>query len=182
MPAAPSEAAGLKISKKRAPNWQPCITRNPICRMGALVVMGEVMAVSVGPVPSSNGLAYKSSAFQARLMTILLVRRRWGFISAVALANQSIESLKATSAAMGSVFFVEGYGSRIWTFSINLCLSGQSRRVVGQMNILTPIAYIEEVHFGNPEKNIRGPEQKPSICCRGTHTAPPSSRGEGCMA
>ena len=30
-----------------------------------------------------------------------------GFQSAVALADQSIESLKATSAAMGSVFFVE---------------------------------------------------------------------------
>ena len=34
-----------------------------------------------------------------------------GFHSAVALANQSIESLKATSAAMGSVFFVEVMGA-----------------------------------------------------------------------
>jgi 6-phosphofructokinase 1 len=34
-----------------------------------------------------------------------------GFHSAVALANQSLESLKATSAAMGSVFFVEVMGA-----------------------------------------------------------------------
>ncbi|MGH7256789.1 MAG: 6-phosphofructokinase, partial [Nitrospiraceae bacterium] len=34
-----------------------------------------------------------------------------GFHSAVALANQSIESLKATSSAMGSVFFVEVMGA-----------------------------------------------------------------------
>ena len=51
-----------------------------------------------------------------------------GFQSAVALADQSIESLKATSAAMGTVIFCGGHGRRIrCIFALACCLSARAR-------------------------------------------------------
>ena len=55
-----------------------------------------------------------------------------GFHSAVSLANQSIESLKATSAAMGSVFFCRGDGCRVRPSGIGVRLSSPCRRHPGQ--------------------------------------------------
>ena len=75
-----------------------------------------------------------------------------GFHSAVALANHSLESLKATSAAMGSIFFVELMGAG----SGHLALAcGYQARAEGVLvnEHPDPDAYIDQVMLGNMMSN-----------------------------
>jgi 6-phosphofructokinase 1 len=124
----------------------------PYLKDGALVVMGgdgslrggraifERFGVQVVGIPGSidDNLAGTTAL---------------GIHSAVELANKSIESLKATSAAMGSVFFVEVMGAG----------SGQEARTCAYQaraeGLLVnehpdPDAYIEEVILGTLKKTL----------------------------
>ncbi|HEX9757002.1 MAG TPA: 6-phosphofructokinase [Nitrospiria bacterium] len=81
-----------------------------------------------------------------------------GFHSAVALANHSLESLKATSAAMGSIFFVEVMGAG----SGHLALAcGYQARAEGVLvnEHPDPDAYIDQVILGTLKRSLGVPNK-----------------------
>ena len=85
-------------------------TLEPYCRTGAGRVWAET-AVCAARAPSTKTFGMQVVGIPGTIDNNIAGTTSLGFHSAVALANQSIESLKATSAAMGSVFFVEVMGA-----------------------------------------------------------------------
>lgn len=82
----------------------------PYVRDGALVVIGGDGSLR-GARAVFEGFGVQVIGIPGTIDNNLAATTSLGFHSAVALANQSLESLKATSAAMGSVFFVEVMGA-----------------------------------------------------------------------
>ena len=76
-----------------------------------------------------------------------------GLHSAVELANQSIESLKATSAAMGSVFFVEVMGAGSGHLALTCAYQARAEGLLVNEHP-DPDAYIEEVILGTLKKTL----------------------------
>jgi 6-phosphofructokinase 1 len=81
-----------------------------------------------------------------------------GFHSAVALANQSIESLKATSAAMGSIFFVEVMGAGSGHLALACAYQARAEGVLVNEHP-DPDAYIDEVILGTLKRTIGVPNK-----------------------
>lgn len=81
-----------------------------------------------------------------------------GFHSAVALANQSIESLKATSAAMGSVFFVEVMGAGSGHLALACAYQARAEGVLINEHP-DPDAYIDEVILGTLKQSLGVPNK-----------------------
>jgi 6-phosphofructokinase 1 len=81
-----------------------------------------------------------------------------GFHSAVALANQSIESLKATSAAMGSIFFVEVMGAGSGHLALACAYQARAEGILVNENP-DPDAYIEEVVLGTLKHTLGVPNK-----------------------
>ncbi len=76
-----------------------------------------------------------------------------GLHSAVALANQSIESLKATSAAMGSVFFVEVMGAGSGHLALTCAYQARAEGLLVNEHP-DPDAYIEDVILGTLKQTL----------------------------
>jgi len=124
----------------------------PFMEGGALVVMGgdgsmrgaraiyERFGVQVVGIPGSidDNIAGTTSL---------------GLQSAVALANQSIESLKATSAAMGSVFFVEVMGAGSGHLALMCAYQARAEGLLVNEHP-DPDAYIEEVILGTLKQTL----------------------------
>ncbi|MEE8125728.1 MAG: 6-phosphofructokinase [Nitrospirales bacterium] len=124
----------------------------PYLQDGAVVVMGgdgslrgaraifERFGVQVVGIPGSidDNLAGTTSL---------------GLHSAVELANQSIESLKATSAAMGSVFFVEVMGAGSGHLALTCAYQARAEGLLVNEHP-DPDAYIEEVILGTLKKTL----------------------------
>jgi hypothetical protein len=94
-----------------------------------------------------------------------------GYHSAMALADQSIESLKATSAAMGSVFFVEVMGAGSGHLALACAYQARAEGLLVNEHP-DPDAYIDgdsrhaEAHVGcpwwlRPGRGIREAQPKP---------------------
>ena len=100
-----------------------------------------------------------------------------GFHSAVALANQSIESLKATSSAMGSVFFVEVMGAGSGHLALACAYQARAEGILVNEHP-DPDAYIDAHYPGNLEEDPGRAQQEPFIRRRGAHSssAPPRGR------
>ena len=81
-----------------------------------------------------------------------------GLHSAVALANQSIESLKATSAAMGSVFFVEVMGAGSGHLALTCAYQARAEGLLVNEHP-DPDNYIEEVILGNLKQTLGVPNK-----------------------
>lgn len=81
-----------------------------------------------------------------------------GFHSAVALANQSIESLKATSAAMGSVFFVEVMGAGSGHLALACAYQARAEGVLVNEHP-DPDAYIDEIILGTLKRTLGVPNK-----------------------
>jgi len=124
----------------------------PYLKDGALVVIGgdgslrgaralyERFGVQVVGIPGTidNNMAGTTSL---------------GLPSAVALANQSIESLKATSAAMGSVFFVEIMGAGSGHLALTCAYQARAEGLLVNEHP-DPDAYIEEVILGTLKRTL----------------------------
>ena len=82
----------------------------PYMEDGALVVIGGDGSLR-GARALYEGFGVQAVGIPGTIDNNLAGTTSLGFHSAVSLANQSIESLKATSSAMGSVFFVEIMGA-----------------------------------------------------------------------
>lgn len=81
-----------------------------------------------------------------------------GFHSAVALANQSIESLKATSAAMGSIFFVEVMGAGSGHLALACAYQARAEGVLVNEHP-DPDAYIDETILGTLKRTLGVPNK-----------------------
>ncbi len=81
-----------------------------------------------------------------------------GFHSAVAIANQSIESLKATSAAMGSVFFVEIMGAGSGHLALACAYQARAEGVLVN-EYPDPDAYIDDVILGTLKRSLGVPNK-----------------------
>jgi 6-phosphofructokinase 1 len=81
-----------------------------------------------------------------------------GFHSAVALANQSIESLKATSAAMGSIFFVEVMGAGSGHLALACAYQARAEGLLVNEHP-DPDAYIEEIILGTLKRTLGVPNK-----------------------
>jgi 6-phosphofructokinase 1 len=129
----------------------------PYMQDGALVVLGgdgslrgaraisESFGVQVVGIPGTidNNIAGTTSL---------------GFHSAVALANQSIESLKATSAAMGSIFFVEVMGAGSGHLALACAYQARAEGVLVNEHP-DPDAYIDEVILGTLKRTLGVPNK-----------------------
>ena len=81
-----------------------------------------------------------------------------GFHSAVALANQSIESLKATSAAMGSIFFVEVMGAGSGHLALACAYQARAEGVLVNEHP-DPDAYIDDIILGTLKQTLGVPNK-----------------------
>jgi 6-phosphofructokinase 1 len=81
-----------------------------------------------------------------------------GFHSAVALADKSIESLKATSAAMGSVFFVEVMGAGSGHLALACAYQARAEGLLINEHP-DPDAYIDEIIFGTLKRTLGVPNK-----------------------
>jgi 6-phosphofructokinase 1 len=81
-----------------------------------------------------------------------------GFHSAVALANQSLESLKATSAAMGSIFFVELMGAGSGHLALACAYQARAEGVLVNEHP-DPDAYIDQVILGTLKQSLGVPNK-----------------------
>lgn len=81
-----------------------------------------------------------------------------GFHSAVALANQSIESLKATSAAMGSVFFVEVMGAGSGHLALACAYQARAEGILVNEHP-DPNAYIDDIILGTLKRTLGVPNK-----------------------
>jgi 6-phosphofructokinase 1 len=81
-----------------------------------------------------------------------------GFHSAVALANQSIESLKATSAAMGSVFFVEVMGAGSGHLALACAYQARAEGLLVNEHP-DPDAYIDDIILGTLKRTLGVPNK-----------------------
>ncbi|HJU04652.1 MAG TPA: 6-phosphofructokinase [Nitrospiraceae bacterium] len=81
-----------------------------------------------------------------------------GFHSAVALANQSIESLKATSGAMGSVFFVEVMGAGSGHLALACAYQARTEGILVNEHP-DPNAYIDEIILGTLKRTLGVPNK-----------------------
>lgn len=81
-----------------------------------------------------------------------------GFHSAVALANHSFESLKATSAAMGSIFFVEVMGAGAGHLALACAYQARAEGVLVNEHP-DPDAYIDQVILGNLKRSMGVPNK-----------------------
>lgn len=81
-----------------------------------------------------------------------------GFHSAIALANQSLESLKHTSAAMGSVFFVEVMGAGSGHLALACAYQSRAEGVLVNEHP-DPDAYIDDVILGTLKRTLGVPNK-----------------------
>lgn len=81
-----------------------------------------------------------------------------GFHSAVALANQSLESLKATSAAMGSIFFVEVMGAGSGHLALACAYQARAEGILVNEHP-DPDAYIDAVILGTLKRTLGVPNK-----------------------
>jgi 6-phosphofructokinase 1 len=81
-----------------------------------------------------------------------------GYHSAVALADQSIESLKATSAAMGSIFFVEVMGAGSGHLALGCAYQSRAEGLLVNEHP-DPDAYIDDIILGTLKRTLGVPNK-----------------------
>ncbi len=81
-----------------------------------------------------------------------------GYHSAIALADQSIESLKATSAAMGSIFFVEVMGAGSGHLALACAYQARAEGLLVNEHP-DPDAYIDEIILGTLKRTLGVPNK-----------------------
>jgi 6-phosphofructokinase 1 len=81
-----------------------------------------------------------------------------GYHSAIALADKSIESLKATSAAMGSIFFVEVMGAGSGHLALGCAYQSRAEGLLVNEHP-DPDAYIDDIILGTLKRTLGVPNK-----------------------
>lgn len=118
----------------------------PYLKDGALVVIGGDGSLR-GARALFEGFGVQVVGLPGTIDNNLARTTSLGFHSAVALANQSLESLKATSAAMGSIFLVEVMGAGAGHLALACAYQARAEGILVNEHP-EPDAYIDEVMLG----------------------------------
>ncbi len=151
-PSSPIGSSRFEVFKEEQAQFAAIKHLHPYMENGALIVMGgdgsmrgaraifERFGIQVVGIPGSidDNLAGTTSL---------------GLQSAVALANESIESLKATSAAMGSVFFVEVMGAGSGHLALMCAYQARAEGLLVNEHP-DPDAYIEDIILGTLKQTL----------------------------
>ncbi|MGQ0810867.1 MAG: 6-phosphofructokinase [Nitrospiraceae bacterium] len=129
----------------------------PYMQDGALVVIGGDGSLR-GARAIYEGFGVQVVGIPGTIDNNLAGTTSLGFHSAVALANQSIESLKATSAAMGSVFFVEIMGAGSGHLALACAYQARAEGVLVNEHP-DPDAYIDEIILGTLKRTLGVPNK-----------------------
>lgn len=129
----------------------------PYLRDGALVVLGGDGSLR-GARAIYEGFGVQVVGMPGTIDDNIAGTTALGFHSAVALANQSIESLKATSAAMGSIFFVEVMGAGSGHLALACAYQARAEGVLVNEHP-DPDAYIDEVILGTLKRTLGVPNK-----------------------
>jgi len=129
----------------------------PYLEDGALIVLGGDGSLR-GARALFEGLGVQVVALPGSIDNNINGTTSLGFHSAVALANLSLESLKATSAAMGSVFFVELMGAGSGHLALACAYQARAEGVLVNEHP-DPDAYIEQVMLGTLKRSLGVPNK-----------------------
>lgn len=129
----------------------------PYIMDGALVVIGGEGSLR-GARALFEGFGVQAVGLPGTIDNNLDRTTSLGFHSAVALANQSLESLKATSAAMGSVFLVEVMGAGSGHLALACAYQARAEGVLVNEHP-DPDAYIDDVMLGTLRRSMGVPNK-----------------------
>ncbi len=129
----------------------------PYTKDGALVVIGGDGTLRGGKALFER-LGVQVAALPGSIDDNIEGTTSLGFHSAVALANQSLESLKATSSAMGSIFFVEIMGAGSGHLALACGFQARAEGVLINEHP-DPDAYIDRVILGTLKRTLGVPNK-----------------------
>ncbi|MEW6682835.1 MAG: 6-phosphofructokinase [Nitrospirota bacterium] len=129
----------------------------PFVKDGALVVIGGDGSLR-GARALFEGFGVQVVGMPGTIDNNLARTTSLGFHSAVALANQSLESLKATSAAMGSIFFVEVMGAGAGHLALTCAYQARAEGILVNEHP-EPDAYIDDVILGTLRRSLGVPNK-----------------------
>ncbi len=129
----------------------------PHLRDGALVVIGGDGSLR-GARALFEGFGAQVVGIPGTIDNNLARTTSLGFHSAVALANQSLESLKATSAAMGSIFFVEVMGAGAGHLALACAYQARAEGILVNEHP-EPDAYVDDVILGTLRRSLGVPNK-----------------------
>lgn len=130
---------------------------DPYLRDGALVVLGGDGSMR-GARAIYEGFGAQVVGIPGSIDNNIEGTISLGFQSAVALADQSIESLKATSSAMGNVFFVEVMGAGSGHLALACAYQARAEGLLVNEHP-DPDAYIDEVILGTLKRTLGVPNK-----------------------
>lgn len=138
---------------------QRVVMRNlaPYLENGALVVMGGDGSLRGARVLFEK-FGVQAVGLPGTIDDNLAGTTSLGFHSAVALANHSLESLKATSAAMGSIFFVEVMGAGAGHLALACAYQARAEGILVNEHP-DPDVYIDQVILGNLKRSMGVPNK-----------------------
>ncbi len=129
----------------------------PYLKDGALVVIGGDGSLR-GARALFEGFGVQVVGMPGTIDNNLARTTSLGFHSAVALANQSLESLKATSAAMGSIFLVEVMGAGAGHLALACAYQARAEGILVNEHP-EPDAYIDDVMLGTLRRSLGVPNK-----------------------
>ena len=129
----------------------------PYLEDGALVVLGSDGSLR-GARAIYEGFGVQVVGIPGTIDNNIEGTTSLGYHSAIALANQSIESLKATSAAMGTVFFVEVMGAGSGHLALACAYQARAEGLLVNEHP-DPDAYIDDVILGTLKRTLGVPNK-----------------------
>ena len=129
----------------------------PYMEDGALVVIGGDGSLR-GARALYEGFGVQAVGIPGTIDNNIAGTTSLGFHSAVSLANQSIESLKATSSAMGSVFFVEIMGAGSGHLALACAYQARAEGLLVNEHP-DPDAYIDDFILGTLHRTFGVPNK-----------------------
>jgi 6-phosphofructokinase 1 len=129
----------------------------PVLKNAALVVLGGDGSLR-GARAIYEGFGVQVTGIPGTIDNNIEGTTSLGYHSAIALADQSIESLKATSSAMGSVFFVEVMGAGSGHLALACAYQARAEGLLVNEHP-DPDAYIDEVILGTLKRTLGVPNK-----------------------
>ncbi len=156
---ASSPIGSSRFEEFKAGEVQQAAVRNlaPYLENGALVVIGGDGSLR-GARALFEGFGVQVVGLPGTIDNNLAGTTSLGFHSAVALANHSLESLKATSAAMGSIFFVEVMGAGAGHLALACAYQARAEGILVNEHP-DPDAYIDQIILGTLKRSMGVPNK-----------------------
>jgi 6-phosphofructokinase 1 len=156
---ASSPIGSSRFEDFKAEEVQQAAIRNlePYLHNGALIVLGGDGSLR-GARAIYEGFGVQVVGIPGTIDNNIEGTTSLGYHSAIALANQSIESLKATSAAMGTVFFVEVMGAGSGHLALACAYQARAEGLLVNEHP-DPDAYIDDVILGTLKRTLGVPNK-----------------------